>query len=82
MAHNSTGNRTFMRNTDVKDQISKFMKSPYILDRQKLSIDDAIDSFNGIIYTACAKSLKKIENKYNTRKKAKTKKGLTMICLN
>ena len=53
---------------DVKEQISKFMKSPYISDNQKLSIGDAIDSFNGIIYTACAKSLKKIKNKNNTRK--------------
>ena len=45
------------------EQINKFMKSPYILDNQKLSIDDAIDSFNGIIYTAWAKSVKKKKNK-------------------
>ena len=57
------------------------MKSPYISDNQKLSIDDAIDSFNGIIYTACAKSLKKIKNKNNTRKRLKRKSGLTVICL-
>ena len=43
---------------EVKDQIRKFMNSSFTGENHKLLTDDAVESFNGIIYTVCEKSLK------------------------
>ena len=59
---------------EVKEQIRKFMNSSFTGDNHKLLTDDAVESFNGIIYTVCEKSLKKIKHKNNSRKKTKSKK--------
>ena len=48
-------------------QISRFMESSFIVQNQKFSTTEAVDSFNNIIYTACSKSLKTINRLKNLR---------------
>ena len=45
---------------DVKEKISRLMESSFIVQNQKFSETEALDTFNDIIYTACSRSLKKI----------------------
>ena len=47
---------------DVKEKVSRFMESSFIVQFQNFSTTEAVDSFNDIIYTACSKFLKKIIN--------------------
>ena len=59
---------------DVKEKISIFMESSFIVQNQKFSTTEAVDSFNDIIYTACSKSLKKINMQKKSKRKLKSKK--------
>ena len=59
---------------DVKEKISRFMESSFIVKNLKFTTIDAVDSFNDIIYTACSKSLKKINRQTKSKRKLKSKK--------
>ena len=57
---------------DVKQLVRKFMESSFAIDNDVLSIDQAVENFNSIIYTACSKSLK--QSKGVSNRKCKSKK--------
>ena len=59
---------------DVKQAIKHFMESSFILDNQELSTDEALDRFNNIIYTACSKSLKRVNMQDNSKRNIKPEK--------
>ena len=50
------------------------MESSFIVQNQKFSTTEAVASFNDIIYTACSKSLKKINRQKKSKRKLKSKK--------
>ena len=58
---------------DVKEKISRFVESSFIVQNQKFSTTEAVDSFNDIIYTARSKSLKKINRQKKSKRKLKSK---------
>ena len=47
------------------------MESSFILDNQELSTVEALNRFNNIIYTACSKSLKKVNMQDNSKREVK-----------
>ena len=59
---------------DVKEKISRFMESSFIVQNQKFSTTEAVYSFYDVIYTACSKSLKKINRQMKSKRKLKPKK--------
>ena len=59
---------------DVKEKIRRFMESSFIVQNQKFSTTETVDNFNDIIYTACSKSLKKINRQKKSKRKLKSKK--------
>ena len=59
---------------DIKEKINRFMESSFIVQNQKFSTTEAVDSFNNTMYTACSKSLKKINRQKKSKRKLKSKK--------
>ena len=72
--------KTF-KTDDVKEKIRRFMESSFIVQNQKFSTTEAVDSFNDIhvIYTACSKSLKKINRQNKSKRKSKSKKWFEIL---
>ena len=56
---------------EVKQMVIKFMDSPFVVDNDVLSTDQAVNNFNSIIYTACSKSLKQVKGVSNRKFKNK-----------
>ena len=59
---------------DLKEKISRFMELSFIVQNQKFSTTEAVDSFSDIVYTACSKSLKTINRQKKSKRKLKSKK--------
>ena len=58
---------------DVKAKISRFIESSFTVQNQNFLATEAVDNFNDIIYTACSKSLRKINRQRKSKKKLKSK---------
>ena len=59
-------------NTDeVKQMVRTFIGSPFGVENDVLSTDQAVDNFNSSINTACSKSLKQVKGVSNRKSKNK-----------